>query len=82
MEMEVPPDESNLSAFVEAMFNHYTPVAYHCEEGCQDFSQGEKRTTLYSVDDHPTSMSFYQGHFKQNLDTNWLITKSSLLMIF
>ena len=53
VEMQVPPDNSDLSHHVEAMFNHHTRVAYHCEEGCQDFTEGEKRSTLFSIDDSP-----------------------------
>ena len=44
--MQVPPDNSDLSPHVEAMFNHYTRVAYHC-----DFTEREKRSTLDLIDD-------------------------------
>ena len=49
--MEVPPENSNLNSYVEAMFNNHIRVAYHCEKGCDDFAVGEKRSTLSSIDE-------------------------------
>jgi hypothetical protein len=49
LELEVPPDESFLSQFVEQTLNEGCMVDYRCEDGCQENFQAEKRTVLKSV---------------------------------
>ena len=45
-ELEVPPNGSNLSSFVEQTFNEGCMVEYHCQDGCQARFQAEKRTVF------------------------------------
>ena len=49
LELEVPPDESALSQYVEEALNEGCMVDYHCEDGCQKKFQAEKRTVLKSA---------------------------------
>ena len=49
--MDVPPDSSNLSDYVEDMMNGSSIVQYHCEDGCNAHYQAENRTQLKSVRD-------------------------------
>ena len=48
LELDVPPEGSNLSEFVELALNDGTMVDYRCEDGCNSRSQAEKRTLLKS----------------------------------
>ena len=50
-ELPVPTDQSNFRCDVEQLFNGSEIVEYHCEEGCKERGQGEKKTTLKSVRD-------------------------------
>ena len=49
LEMEVPPDGSELSDYVEEMINESSIVQYHCQDGCQANFQAETQTMLKSV---------------------------------
>ena len=49
LEMEVPPDGSNMGEYVEEMINDSCIVQYHCQDGCQAQFQAEKRFMLKSV---------------------------------
>ena len=48
LELDVPPEGSNLSEYVEQALNGGTRVEYRCEDGCQIRSQAEKRAVLKS----------------------------------
>ena len=47
--MDVPPDNSNLSDYVEDMMNVASIVEYHCQDGCNAYYQAETRSQLKSV---------------------------------
>ena len=49
LEMEVPPDGSELSDYLEEMINESSIVQYHCQDGCQANFQAETRSLLKSV---------------------------------
>ena len=49
LEMEVPPDGTQLSDYVEEMLNESSIVEYHCRDGCQVHFQAETRSMLKSV---------------------------------
>ena len=46
MEFEVPPNNTNLSDAVEEFFNTSELVGRFCEDGCQTFTQAEKRSSI------------------------------------
>ena len=49
LEMDVPPNNSNLGNYVEQTLNDGQVVEYHCEDGCKARFQADKRTMLKSV---------------------------------
>jgi hypothetical protein len=49
LEMEVPPNGSELSDYQEEMINESSRVQYHCQDGCQAHFQAETRSLLKSV---------------------------------
>ena len=49
LEMEVPPDGSDMGEYVEEMINDSCIVQYHCQDGCQAHFQAEKRLMLKSA---------------------------------
>ena len=51
LELDVPPDGSDLSDYVEQAFHDGDLVEYRCEDGCNVMFQAEKRTVLKSVKD-------------------------------
>ena len=51
LEMDVPPDNSKLSDFVEKMITECSIVQYHCQDGCNAYYQAENRTQLRSVNE-------------------------------
>ena len=48
LEMEVPPDGSKISEYVEELINMSSIVQYHCQDGCQSYFQAENRTQIKS----------------------------------
>ena len=48
LEMDVPPEGSNLSEHVEELFHDGTMVDYKCEDGCNTKFQAEKKSVLKS----------------------------------
>ena len=46
IELQVPPDSSNLNEYIEDHFNTSSRVGRFCESGCQRFGQAEKRSTM------------------------------------
>ena len=48
LEMDVPPEGSNLNEHVEQALNDGTRVEYRCEDGCNTKFQADKRTVLKS----------------------------------
>jgi DNA-binding transcriptional regulator of glucitol operon len=46
IELQVPPDNSNLSDCIEDYFNTSALVGRFCENGCQSFVQSEKRSRV------------------------------------
>ena len=46
IELQVPPDNSNLNDHIEDYLNTSSQVAVYCENGCQSLVQAEKRSTL------------------------------------
>jgi hypothetical protein len=46
IEFQVPPDGSNLNDYIEDYFNTSSRVGRFCENGCQEFSPSEKRSTI------------------------------------
>ena len=46
VELQVPSNDTNLNEAVEEFFNSSTLVGLLCEEGCQQFVQAEKSSTL------------------------------------
>ena len=51
LEVDVPPDGSNLNEYVEKNLNDGIMVEYRCEDGCNAQFRAEKRTLLKSVED-------------------------------
>ena len=51
LEVDVPPDGSNLNEYVEKNLNDGIIVEYRCEDGCNAQFRAEKRTLLKSVED-------------------------------
>ena len=51
LEMDVPPDGSNLSEYVEELINESCIVDYHCQDGCGVRFQAEKKSILKSCED-------------------------------
>ena len=49
VEMEVPPDNSNLSEYLEDYFGTSTLDARFCSDGCKTLSQAEKRSAIKNV---------------------------------
>ena len=49
VEMEVPPDNSNLSESLEDYFGTSTLDARFCSDGCKTLSQAEKRSAIKNV---------------------------------
>ena len=49
LEIDVPPNNSNLSDYVEQTLNDGEVVEYHCQDGCDRRYQADKRTLLKSV---------------------------------
>ena len=50
-EMQVPPDDSSLKFRAEQFFNESSTVESHCNDGCTQTGEGERRTTLKSTRD-------------------------------
>ena len=50
-EIPVPPTNTNLSDYVEEVFNQSTQVELNCEGSCQQISKREKRSALTSCRD-------------------------------
>ena len=48
LEIDVPPEGSNLNEHVEQALNDGTRVEYKCEDGCNTRFQADKRTLLKS----------------------------------
>ena len=48
LELDVPPEGSNLNEYVEKALNGGTMVEYRCEDGCNVRSQADKRSLLKS----------------------------------
>ena len=48
LEMEVPPDGSKLSKYVEELINESSMVQYHCQDGCHGHFQAENRIQIKS----------------------------------
>ena len=46
IELQVPPDNSNLNEYIEDYFNSSLHVGSFCENGCQSLVQAEKRSTM------------------------------------
>ena len=46
IELQVPPDGSNLNDQIEEYFNNSSLIGAFCEIGCKDLVQSEKRSTL------------------------------------
>ena len=51
MEMDVPPDRSRLSSFVEEFLTESLIVEYHCQDGCNAYYQAENKRQLKSVNE-------------------------------
>ena len=51
LEMDVPPDSSKLSDFVEEMMTESLIVEYHCQDGCNAHYQAETKKQLKSVNE-------------------------------
>ena len=51
LEMDVPPDGSKLSDFVEKNMTESLVVQYHCQDGCNAYYQAETRTQIKSVNE-------------------------------
>ena len=49
--MDVPPDSSKLSDFVEKNMTESLVVQYHCQDGCNAYYQAETRTHFKSVNE-------------------------------
>ena len=49
LEIDVPPNNFNLSEYVEQTLNDGEVVEYHCEDGCKRRYQADKRTVLKSI---------------------------------
>ena len=50
LEMEVPPDGSNLGEYVEQNLNGSSIVEYNCQDGCKRKFQADKRTLIKSIE--------------------------------
>ena len=48
-ELDVPPDSSNLTDFVEEFFNGVTKVHTYCQDGCKVPGEASRRTILKST---------------------------------
>ena len=48
LEIDVPPEGSNLNEHVEQALNDGTRVEYRCKDGCNTKFQADKRTVLKS----------------------------------
>ena len=48
LELDVPPNGSNLNEFVEVALNEPYKVEYNCQEGCKVKSEAENRTMIKS----------------------------------
>ena len=46
VELQVPPDGSNLNDYVEEFFNASSLVGIFCENGCAQFVQAEKSSKI------------------------------------
>ena len=46
VELQVPPDGSNLNDSIEEFFNASSLVGIFCENGCQQFVQAEKSSNI------------------------------------
>ena len=51
VELQVPPDGSSLNDYVEEYFNSCSLVGAFCENGCKQFAQSEKRSSLTKADE-------------------------------
>ena len=51
LELDVPPEGSNLSEYVQHEFNNGIMVEYRCEDGCKVKFQAEKHSQLKSGED-------------------------------
>ena len=51
LEMDVPPNGSKLSNFVEECMTESLIVEYHCQDGCNAYFQAENRRQLKSVNE-------------------------------
>ena len=49
IEMQVPPDNSNLNDFIEEYLNSSSQVGIFCENGCGSIVHAEKRSTMTSI---------------------------------
>ena len=48
LEIDVPPNGSNLNEYVEIALNEPIKVEYNCQEGCKVKSEAENRTMIKS----------------------------------
>ena len=51
LDLPVPPSNSNLKDYVEDFLNEGSTIGLHCQEGCEEFTQKVKRTTLTTSDE-------------------------------
>ena len=51
LELQVPPDGSDLKTYLEDYLNEGSTFLYFCEEGCKKMSQKTRRTTLSSSEE-------------------------------